>query len=197
VSQNSPTDRPLPWSEATIAAIPDRGEGLWWVAHTRPRAEKVLAADLDRLGIFHYLPLCPRVTRSRNTNRISRSMVPVFTGSLFFVATETERYRAMTTDRIVSTLSVPRQEQLVAELRHLHVALGSGTDITRSRQIRTGRWVRIVCGALAGVEGVVVGWRSRVRVALNINILGQSVTVETDADLVELIDPPAYAVAVR
>ena len=87
--------------------------------------------------------------------------------------------------------------QLVAELRNLHVALGSGTDITRSRQIRTGRWVRIVCGALAGVEGVVVGWRSRVRVALNINILGQSVTVETDADLVELIDPPAYAVVVR
>lgn len=192
MSQGLPIEKHEPWPPSTVAAIPDHIEGLWWVAHTRPRAEKALAADLTRLGIFHYLPLCERVTRSRSTNRINRSMVPVFSGYLFFVAMETRRYLAMTTNRIVSTLTVARQEQLVAELRHLCTALASGTDITRGTRIRTGRWVRILAGPLAGVEGVVCGWRSRVRIALNVNTLGQSVTVETDADLVELIEPPAY-----
>jgi len=123
----------------------------------------------------------------------TRSIVPVFPGYLFFVATETQRYLAMTTNRIAGTLSVPRQEELVAQLRHLHTVLASATGILRSPRIRTGRWVRIIAGPLAGVEGVVRGWRSRLRVALNVDILGQSVIVETDADLVELIEPPVYA----
>jgi len=179
--------------ESAILAVPDQVEGRWWVAHTRPRAEKVLAGELGRLGIPHYLPLCERVTRGGRSGRVTRSVVPVFPGYLFFVATETQRYLAMTTNRIAGTLTVPRQEELVTQLRHLHTVLASATGILRSPRIRTGRWVRIIAGPLAGVEGVVRGWRSRLRVALNVDILGQSVIVDTDADLVELIEPPVYA----
>lgn len=193
MSDTPSTQQQQAWSDSAILAVPNPGDGRWWVAHTRPRAEKVLAGELGRLGILHYLPLCDRVTRGGRSGRITRSIVPVFPGYLFFVATETQRYLAMTTNRIAGTLTVPRQEQLIAELRNLHAVLTSGTDVLRSPRLRTGRWVRIIAGPLAGVEGVVRGWRSRLRVALNVNTLGQSVIVETDADLVELIEPPVYA----
>jgi transcriptional antiterminator RfaH len=181
------------WSPAAVAAVPEPTEGAWWAAHTRPRAEKQLAADLARLGLCCYLPLRERVTRNARTHRLHRSVVPVFSGYLFFVADEAQRLRALATRRIVSTLTVPRQTQLVAELRHLHTVLAADAPVLLRSSLRVGRWVRIGDGPLAGVEGVVSGWRSRVRVALNVNILGQSVTVEVLRDQVEPIDPPWYA----
>jgi transcription antitermination factor NusG len=117
----------------------------------------------------------------------------VFPSYLFFVASETQRYRAMTTNRIANTLAVPRQEQLIAQLRSLHRVLLARADFVRSRGIRSGRWARIVSGPLAGVEGVVRQWRSPLRIALNVDILGQAVSVETDVDCVEPSAPPAHA----
>ncbi len=181
------------WSPAAIAAVPEPTEGVWWAAHTRPRAEKRLAEDLVRLGLCCYLPLRERVTRNVRTHRVHRSIVPVFSGYLFFVATEAQRYRALATRRIVSTLTVSRQAQLVAELRHLHAVLAADAPVSLRSSLRVGRWVRICDGPLAGVEGIVSGRRSRIRVALNVNILGQSVTVEVLRDQVEPIDPPWYA----
>src|SRR5262245_57640435 len=73
-----------PGELSPIEAIPDDLPGRWWVAHTKPRNEKSLASDLVKLGIAHYLPLRRRQTRSRRTRRISRSLIPVFPGYLFF-----------------------------------------------------------------------------------------------------------------
>ena len=173
--------------------LPEHVPGRWWVAHTRPRTEKALAADLTRFGIPHYLPLCERVTRSRTTNRITRSMVSVFSGYLFFAATEDQRCQALKTNRIVNVLTVHNQAQLVAELRHIQRVLTTDTSFARKSHIETGRWVRIIAGPLAGVEGVVGVRRRPHRLFLNVDILGQSITVETTPDMVEPIDPPSYA----
>lgn len=182
-----------PSASPASAAVPEVREGRWWVAHTRPRTEKALAADLSRIDVFHYLPLRERVTRSRATGRASRSQVPVFSSYLFFVATEEQRYLAMRTNRIVNTLRVPNQAQLVAELRHIHTVLATGTPFLRRSQLKVGSWVRVVAGPLMGVEGVVASRRSPFRIVINVEILGQSVTVEADADAVEPIDAPTYA----
>lgn len=167
-------------------------DGRWWVAHTRPRAEKALSADLDRFAIPNYLPLHKRVTRSRATNRISRSMAPVFSGYLFFAATEAQRCQSLTTNRIVSILTVPNQARLVAELRQIQQVLASDADFAQQPRIEVGRWVRIVDGPLVGVIGVVSSRRSPHRVFLNVDILGQSITVETAPGIIEPIDPPSY-----
>jgi transcription antitermination factor NusG len=176
---------------SAAATLPECADGRWWVAHTRPRAEKALAADLTRIRIPHYLPLCQRVTRSRATNRISRSTVPVFTGYLFFVATEEQRLAAFRTNRIVSILNVPNQAGLVAELRQIQRVLGADAPFARNPRVQVGRWVRIMAGPLTGVEGVVTHLRAPLRLFLNVDILGQSISVETSPDMVEPIDSPA------
>src|SRR5262245_37980874 len=101
-------------------AVPDSLPGSWWVAHTKPRTEKILADELRILGIPSYLPLRRKQTRSRRTGRISRSIIPVFAGYLFFNGSNEQRYRALTTHRIANVLAVTSQERFIHELRQLH-----------------------------------------------------------------------------
>jgi len=181
-------------SAASVVSVGDlsTASGLadapWWVAHTRSRHEKSLADELAQIGVFCYLPLCQRVTRSRATRRVSRSIVPVFPGYLFFVADEEQRYRALRTNHIARTLPVTNRAALIAQLRQVDLALRSGEPITRSGKLAEGERLRLVAGALMGLEGVVTRWKSRVRIVLNVEILGQSAVVEVDADLVERME---------
>jgi len=174
-------------------AVPDGLGGIWWVAHTKPRSEKALARDLTALGIFHYLPLRGRVTRSRRTGRSSRSVVPVFTGYLFFNATPEQRLLALTTNRIVKTLDVPGQNELVGELRQIQQVLSTDSDFQWHEGVRVGSWARVVAGPLAGLEGVVCRRLSRLRLVLNVRMLAQSVSVEVPREMIEPIDQPSYA----
>lgn len=181
------------WVSETIA-VPADLPGDWFVAHTRARNEKALVEDLTRMGVFNYLPLVPRETRSPRTGRISRSTVPVFPGYVFFHATEEQRYHALTTNRIARVLVVPNQDQLVAELRRIHCLVHTRQDFFVSNRIEVGQWGRILAGPLRGLEGVVVQRSGRWRLSMNVTILGQGVQVEVSRDNVERIDPPGYAV---
>ena len=112
--------------------------GLWYVAHTRSRNEKILAEELGRLGVVHYLPLTQRVTRSPTSNRISRSVVPVFPGYLFFNGNEDQRYLALRTNRVAKVLDVPDQRQLISELRNLHFLLAQTQEFSVSQHLHVG-----------------------------------------------------------
>lgn len=176
-----------------LEAIPDELPGRWWVAHTKPRQEKALALDLRALDVFHYLPLYQHVTRSRNTGRLSQSILPVFTGYLFFNATEERRELALKTNRIVNTLAVAAQSELVGQLRGIQQVIVAGSEFEQSRKIQVGSWARVVAGPLAGLEGVVCRQLARLRLALNVQMLGQAVMVEVAQDALEEIDGPSYA----
>ena len=175
-----------------IEAIPNGLPGRWWVAHTKPRSEKALALELSKLNIFHYLPLRKRETRSRNTGRISRSLLPVFPGYLFFNGFDEQRHRALATHRIANVLVVASQERLITELRQVHQALFAGVDLRWHNEIRVGQWARVVEGPLIGVQGVIAKRLSKLRLVLNVEMLGQSISVEVSADQLEpLADPNA------
>ncbi len=181
-------------SEPTICppevAIPDNLGGQWWVAHTRSRNEKALARELQQLDIFNYLPLMQRVTRSKRTGKKSHSTVPIFSGYLFLNATDHERQRALSTNRIANMLFVAGQEQLVQQLRNVHRVIGIEAGFEQYNGIKIGEWVRVVGGPLLGVEGQIVQQLGKTRLAINVDILGQSVLAEVDADWLEAIEPP-------
>ncbi len=176
-------------SECQLTAA---GSGRWYVAHTRARQEKKLAEELSRLKIPHYLPLRQSVTRSRTTRRVSRSLVPLFRGYLFFKGSEEQRYRALQTNRIAHVLNVPDQQQLITELLHIQRLLSNTPELFVTRYLRTGNWVRIIAGPLQGLEGVIEYLAKGAKLHLNVTILGQSVSVEVANDLVEIIDPPSW-----
>ncbi len=177
---------------SAVEAIPGDLSGCWCVAHTKPRQEKLLSDDLQTRGVFHYLPLSARTTRSKNTGRVSHSEVPVFPGYLFYVRREDQWNDAMMTNRIVSTLAVTDQIEFVGQLRQIHRMLGTGADFERGNLFKVGQWARIIEGPLMGLEGIVRRRLSRVRLGLNVQMLGQSISVEVAQDVLERIDGPTY-----
>ena len=72
------------------------------------------------------------MTRSVVSRRMSRSIVPVFPGYLFFLGTDEQRYLALTTNRIANILPVPNQQQLVTY-----------KDVTRNIEIQADDNMRV------------------------------------------------------
>ncbi len=174
-------------------AIPEPVDGQWWVAHTKSRNEKALARDLERMDVSHYLPLCPKTTRSSRTGRTSVSVVPLFTGYVFFLATQLQRYQVLATNRVANTLIVPQQQQLVTQLRQIHRVLATEISFEHYAGVEVGQWVKVVGGPLTGLEGQVVKRLGKLRLCLSIDILGQSVLAEVAADMLEPVDEPTLS----
>jgi transcription antitermination factor NusG len=57
--------------------------------------------------------------------------------------------------------------------------------------LRCGDRVRVVCGSLQGVEGILVRKKNQFRLVLSVDMLAKSVAVEIDAADVESVSEPA------
>ena len=102
--------------------------GLWWVAHTRSRNEKALAHDLIRKQISYFLPMTWRVRRQRG--RTIRSLLPLFSGYLFFCGEEDHRIELLKTNRVANLIEVKDQEKLLQELLQFEHAIRAGARLT-------------------------------------------------------------------
>lgn len=182
---------PLLWPPAeSIRAF----EGLWWVVHTRSRNEKVLAHDLMAKNISYFLPMTLKV--SRRSHRTFKSLLPLFTGYVFFCGSENDRIELLKTNRVVHLLEVPDQNSFLAELSRIERAISAGAPLIPHKYIEKGQWCRVIAGPLLGLEGIVVQNRGNTRLVLQIDLLGQAASVEIDIDMIEPVEerraqPPA------
>ena len=176
---------PILWPEAgSIREF----TGHWWVAHTKSRNEKALAQDLVRRNINYFLPMSWKVRRQ--SRRTIRSLLPLFSGYIFFCGQEAERLELLKTNRVANLIEVVDQEQLVRELVQIEQALRVGAPLTPHKYIRTGQRCRVIAGPLVGLEGVAVQTRGSTRLVLQVDMLGQAASVEIDTDMIETLDQP-------
>lgn len=160
-------------------------DACWWLVHTKPRSEKALALDLDRLGIGYCLPLA-RVRR-RSAGRITERMLPLFPGYLFLRGGDEERFAAMRTKRAANVINVVDQRRLEADLSQVTMVTESKEPVDLYPGIKRGRACVVVRGPLKGLEGVVVRRRDVCRVYVAVNVLGQSVEVEMDVSMLDTV----------
>ena len=158
----------------------------WWVICTKARQEKAIARDLAQFEIPFYLPLVSRENLIRR--RRVRSYVPLFDGYVFLFASEKERLRALTTDRIARILPVEDQEELLGDLRQVRRLIESDAPLTVERRLMPGRRVRVKAGAMLGLEGTVISRRGKSHLLVAVNFLHQSVSVAIDDFVLEPID---------
>ena len=83
---------PIVWPE--VDSICDFA-GQWWVAHTKSRNEKALAHDLILRNVSYFLPMSWKVRRS--SRRTIKSLLPLFSGYLFFCGEENDRLELLRT----------------------------------------------------------------------------------------------------
>lgn len=168
-----------------IAIEPDR---RWTAVHTKARCEKIVAGYCDAHGIKHYLPLRRRAKRYQR--RTVETYIPMFTGYMFVQIDDDDKQILGRSSKVAHILRIdaPGEMQLVRELQYIRQMeeLSKQEELAVQPEIVPGKPVRVVSGPLQGTLGVVEARGSKLRVTVNVELLGQSVSAELDVGEVEV-----------
>ena len=159
----------------------------WFVVHTKSRNEKALAWDLVSKEINYFLPMCWKTSHSKG--RKFKSLLPLFTGYMFFNGNEDARVEVLRTNRVANIINVKDPQQLVKELSGIEQALQAGADLKPEKSIKAGQLCQVTAGPLKGLKGVAQKTTTAaMRLMLNVDMLGQAASVEIDSDIIEIIE---------
>jgi transcription antitermination factor NusG len=164
----------------------------WRVAHVKSRREKRLAQYLAGAEIGYYLPMILRHQASQKRTRTS--LIPVFSGYLFFKADQTDRQTALHSNHIAQIIEVHNQLQLIQELTQIEQVLSGNLSgaiqVYPYDMVSEGEWVRVIHGPFKDVVGRIVRKDRNYRLALAVETIRQTILVSIDAAQVTPINPP-------
>jgi len=134
-----------------------------------------------------FLPLYK--ARHRWKDRIKEVSVPLFPGYLF-VREGLKRWLAiLSTPGVSSIVSSGGQPVAIPflEIEGIKRVVESTLRVEPHPFLKSGDRVRVKCGPIAGVEGILIRRKSVARLVLSVELLGNSAAVEVDATDVERI----------
>jgi len=159
----------------------------WYALNTRSNFEKQIAVELKTKGIEHYLPAYDEVHQWKD--RKKKITVPLFPGYLFarFLDEPYLRLKVLATAGVVRILGNSSRIEPVPEeqVEAVRAILNSRLPHFREILLSPGAPVRVIRGALAGVEGTLVRTKRQARLVITIPLLGQSIAAEVNAADVE------------
>ena len=147
----------------------------WCVLHVKPRTEKKMAERLRRCRVWHYLPLFTKIRRVQR--RKVRTELPLFPGYVFARLNPETRLDAIKSNMVVRIIPVPRQRELIHQLRQIAHAGRAGRGVRTVAVFKSGDRVRVTHGPFYGIEGYIRRDEGGTSVVLNVDILGQAVAV--------------------
>ncbi|MEX0887398.1 MAG: transcription termination/antitermination NusG family protein [Phycisphaeraceae bacterium] len=180
VPATAPAPAPAPSSATVPATAAD--EPRWFVLHTRSRQEKAVATYLQQRHVEHFLPLMEQVRYYGR--RKARVELPVFPGYVFLRGTAEQAYDADRTRRLAQIIRVPDQARLDWELANLRLALEKRVVLEPYPYLKEGVRAEVRVGPMRGLQGVIEG-RHADRLVLQVDMLGQAVSVEVDGSLLD------------
>lgn len=155
----------------------------WQVIHVKPRREKKMADYCAFLGVEYYLPLrhLPRVYQRRQAS-VEK---PLFPGYVFVDCAPRRHGELVMSHFVANILEVLDQRKLLHELEQIRKALDVDPALGASRAFTRGKRVRITRGSFRGLEGIIQVVKSGARVVLNVEMIGQAVSLEVDLNALE------------
>lgn len=165
----------------SAAALP------WYVLHTRSRQEKAVSQALGSRGVPNFLPLARQV-RYYGKRKATVDM-PLFPGYVFFRGEREQAFACDRNNRLVQILKVDDPALLEEQLESVRIALASEVPLDPCPHLVKGRRVEVRSGPMRGMKGVVEGRGRQVnRIYVQVDMLGQAVSAEIDANLLDVID---------
>ena len=150
-----------------------------------------MSATLSKLGVHHYLPLKSELRTW--SDRKQRVDTPLFGGYLFVNINmlTNSRLQVLKVPGVGSfvgnqTGPLPIPDQQIEDIRKI---LTAGAECSVQSLLKEGDRVRVVRGALAGVEGTLVRNSSASRLLVSIEMIRQSLSVSISRSDVELVAP--------
>ena len=165
----------------------------WYAVWTRSRQEKASAAMLATLGIQYYLPLKSDLRQWSDRKQLVESHL--FSGYLFVRTSfsNKSKLRVLKVPGIVAFVGnqsgpLPIPDQQIEDVR---TVLSARVDCSIHPALHEGERVRVVRGALAGVEGTLLQTNSASRLLISIDMIRQCLSVNVSREDVQLaIDNP-------
>jgi transcription antitermination factor NusG len=184
-------------SETSIDGQRTNGEnqGRWFAAYTMTRHEKRIAAQCDRIGIEHFLPLYVLHKTWKNRVRVDVQL-PLFPNYIFTRLLPGARIALLQIPGVLSMVgnaagSVPIPVEDMDALRQLVRCKA----FLPHAYVRSGDAVRINRGPLKGLTGVVLRRNNGLRFVVTLDVIGKSVAVDLDATEFEAFGPKSMSPA--
>ena len=157
----------------------------WKVLFVKPRTEKKVTEYCELYGIPFFLPL------REKTHVVQRRKVtvktPVFPGYVFAKFAPSQRLQMLQTNLLVRILEPDDPRRMLRDLVMVRRALRANPTLAAEKPLTRGRKVRIISGAFMGVEGLVARMAGTLKVVLNVDLIGQAVSVTAEVDQVEML----------
>jgi transcription antitermination factor NusG len=159
----------------------------WFAVFTAPQNERAVAKHLEVRSIESFLPTYEETHVWKNRQR-KKIVQPLFPTYLFVRIERAQRSRVLELPGVLrmignshGPLAIPN-----AEIEFLH------SDLYREklepyRELAIGQMVRVKCGALRGVQGVLVRKKDSLRFVLTIGLINQHVAVEVRSEDLETV----------
>ena len=170
----------------------------WYAVWIKSRQERVAAARLAYFGISTYLPLQSELRLW--SDRQQSIEMPLFPGYLFVRVDlkSGNKLRVLQTPGVVGIVGngsepVPIPDEQIDSVR---TAILCGAKSSTQAFLEEGESVRVVRGALAGIEGSFVRFGSRSHLIITIEMIQRSVEVsisERDVEPVASMLPPSIS----
>jgi transcription antitermination factor NusG len=161
----------------------------WYALYTRHQHEKVVAQILNNKGFETLLPLYSAAHRWKDRTKLLS--LPLFPCYVFVHGGLDRRLDIVTTPGIyalVSNAGLPAAIPPV-EIDAIRRAVESGYHVEPHPLLKCGAWVRVKCGPLEGIEGILERKKNLHRLVLSVEMLGKAVAVEVDGFQVERLSP--------
>ena len=174
----------MPESSNSIQSTSLEGALPWFALQVRTRFEKNVASFLSGKGYEWFLPTYP--SRRRWSDRVKELDLPLFPGYLFCRFNPLERLPILKTPGLISIVGTAGTPTSVdaSEIAALRTLVDSDLPRQPWPFLKVGQRVRIECGALAGLEGILLQVKGRDRIILSVSLLQRSVAAEIESSWV-------------
>jgi transcription antitermination factor NusG len=160
----------------------------WWAIYTRHQHEKTVADMLSTKGFHVFLPLYDSIRRWKD-RKILLSL-PLFPSYVFVKGGSERKLQIVSTPGVHMMLyrgdkiaTIP--EEQIAVIRTM---VEGRFQVEPHPFLQCGQRVRVLRGALEGVEGILTRKKNLFRLVLSVDMLAQSVAMEVNAADVEPVD---------
>ncbi len=152
----------------------------WFAVHTRSRHEKLVARQFLEKQIEAFLPLRTEVHRWKD--RYKKVEVPLFSGYVFaqFERGSLRRQAVLKTTGVIRIVGFGQRDAPVPDeqIEALRRVVESDVLMEKHKFLRVGQRVKVISGALAGVEGILKRIKGNARLVIAVEPIRQAVVIE-------------------
>ena len=168
-----------------------KNEPQWHALYVRSRSEKKVLQQLQELGIEAYLPMLTSIKQW--SDRKKKVEEPLFKSYVFVRNTAKQHYYVLGVYGVVRFVTfegkavVVPEKQIIAIKKYIDNPVDDEDEL-KSMDLYEGQLVRITNGPMQGLTGRLVSVKSKRRLLVNIDVVGQSIPVSIARTKVEPVE---------